>query len=485
MLVSLSRVGAARQSLTKTLAMTGADVRTLLESVDLPDHPAGLPPVVLRADERTPGLFGVRMEGLWLGTPAARDELFPYLGAVFGALARRARLLGGAVHPTAVRLGPADGPAGSRPPAPLGGDRHELTAVDTVEQEVLANLLRRHSPVLIALAGRGTVGGPPDRIGSRWLADSREHLATRYLACADPRHLHRVRAEIRRRDGIADLVRMDVAPVGGEDGSPARVLVRCLDSQPSLADLRAQSVLLAALALHARRMVRSGRREANLPQRLIEENRARAVVQGMRARFVPAAGARGRAGAPVPARDAARQLLDELVPELSLLDATAEELFPLLAPLELPGLGLPPLRTQDLLALAAREGSAALAARGELLLTAPQPGGVLLETVRRQAAGRVELLLDGWRTALADAVAPRARPATEPAPAGAGRQGGAPDGRTPDGGDRSRGGRPRTGRGRTAQGGARPVDPDRDARGGGAPHRRDRRGGRPPQKGEA
>ncbi|WP_405012181.1 hypothetical protein [Kitasatospora sp. NBC_01539] len=501
MLVSLTRVGASRQSLTKTLAVTGADVHHVLGSVALPAPPPHLPAARIAADERTPGLLGVSVDAAWLGTPAARDELFPHLGTVFAALAHGAHALGGVLHPPGTRIAPDLQP-------PLGGDTHELLTLDTVEQEVLANLLRRHSPVLIALGGHGLIGGGPDRVGSRRLADSREHLAARHLASADPRHLHRVRAEIRRRDGIADLTRMDIAPVGDTDGTTPRVLVRCLDSQPSLADLRAHALLLAALALHARRMVRNGSREGSTPQRLVEENRARAVIHGLRARFVPSGGTRGRTGEPVPAREAARRLLDDLLPELSLLDATAEELFPLLAPLELPGLGLPPQRSQDLLVRAARDGRAALVDVIGRHLTDPRPGGLLLRSVREGSPGRVDLLLDTWQAALTEGVSPRAA-GTAAAPQATRprddrpRDGRPRDGRTGSdraGSDRARGRRSRDGgqggNGQGGSGGQRADGPERSGRqgggrprgerhpGGDGPRQGDRRSARPPREGD-
>ncbi|MFG2693185.1 hypothetical protein [Kitasatospora sp. NPDC048407] len=409
MLVSLTRVGPARQSLTKGVAVTGPDTATLLRSVRLPGPPPSLPAAELRTDERADGradgLFGVALPGVWLGTPGAREVAYGYLGAVLSALADTARALGGALHAPGVRLAPA-GPL----PA-LGGDLHGLAVLDDAEQEVLCNLLRRHSPTLIALTGRARIGGPADPVGSRRLADSREHLAARYLASADPRHLHHVRAELRRRHGIADLLRMDVAPLPAASGAPAEALVRCVDAQVSLADLRAQALLFAALALKARRTVRAGERERNIPQSVIEANRARAVVHGLRARFAPESTDFGRAQRTRPARDVARRLLTDLVPEFGLLDATAEELLPLLAPVELPSFGLPGLRTGDLLLRTAREGrgSGPLAQHAEQLLRDPRPGGELAARLAQDSPGVLELLLSDWRRTLAEGVAPAPR----------------------------------------------------------------------------
>lgn len=397
-LVSLTRVGATRQSIVKGLAVRGVKIDPILRGARLPAASPGLPSVVIRPDERHPELCTVRLGPVWLGTPAARAEVFDYFAAVHGALARSAEQHGGALVPPAVRA--ADGDVAA------AGDLYELETLDTVEQEVLVNLLRRYSPELIALCGRGRLGGPPDRVGSRWLTESREHLATRYLDSADPGHLRHVRAEIRRQDGIADLLRMDVAPLSPASG-PSAVLVRCLDAQVALADLRAQSLLLAAMALHARRTVKNGSREHRVRQQLVDANRARAINHGLRARFIPEAHSGSGPVEAMAAREAARRLLNDLLPDLSLLDATAEELFPLLAPLDLPGLGLPEARSQDLLARAGRVDGKSFAQRATRELCDARPGGGLLEAIRADSPGRVELLLDAWRPALADGRPPR------------------------------------------------------------------------------
>lgn len=434
-LVSLTVVGATRQSFTKTLAVTNADAATVVASAWMPAAPPGLPPAEISADPRRPGLVSVTLEGLWLGTPAARDDAFGYLGALVRALADAARSVGGVLHAPDVRLD------SSSPPA--AGDPHVLYVTDRTEQEVLVNLLRRHSPALIALCGRGSAGTLPDRVGSRWLADSREHLTTRYLASADPRHLDHVRADIRRRDGIADLARMDVAPLAETQDRPAAVLVRCLDAQLSLTDLRAQAVLLAALALYARRKVRSGSREGNIPQALLEKNRARAVTQGLRARFLQESGRGAKPAEPVSARESVRRLLDELLLPLGRLEATAEELAPLLVPADGPATGLPPTRSQDLVTVAASRGPHELAATADLLLHDTRPGGLLLESLRREAPGRVELLLGAWTQRLARAELPRQ------SGSGGRRRQGAKDRSGKDQGD----GRPRAGGSRGGQGG--------------------------------
>lgn len=449
--------------------MAGADPDRIgrgLAAVSLPR--LGGVPLTVTAHERTPGLLTIRTPLTWMGGPEARDEAFAALGSATARLAGAAREAGGRLLPTAVTLG--DAPAG------LGGDLHELEVLDASEQEVLCNALRRYAPVLIALAGRGIVGPglPADRVGSRWLVESTEHLAARYLASTSPRHLEHVQAEL-RRGGLSRLEQMDVAPVVYPDGTRT-VLVRCLDAQASLSATRACAVLLCALAVHARRLVRDGRREGNVSQRLLEENRARAIADGVRASFgldsakpgkqaAPQQGRRSQDGRPEARRGAsaeerprrravlaARDLLTERRADIANIDATAAELAPLLVMIDLSGLGVAFQRADDVLRRWAEGGPAALEARLLECLCDGGPGGPVVEELRAEHPGKISLILDSWRTALA----------AGPPPAGRGNRGG----RGPS--DRGRG-KPAGRGGQGTRGG--------DRRGSGRDRRGDRAGG--------
>jgi hypothetical protein len=347
----------------------------------------------------------------------ARDEAFAAMAQAARHLADAARLAGGTAVPTAVGL------AGQ--PAVLGGDTHAIEVLSAVEQEVLANLLRTHVHTLIAMTGRSlTVSGMPrDRVGSRWLAGSRAHLAARYLASTEPQHLERVKAELRRRDGVSQLDRMDIVPasLGAEDRTPV-VVVRCVDAAPSLAAARAHALVLAALGLRARRMVRDGKRVGNPSQRTLEENRARAVAEGLRAQFAPGEdrgrnrdhgparpgegpGQAGEVRPPrmVDAREAIRRLLKDLCAEFSNLEATPEELAPVILPVELPQLGLRRVAAEaDLLATWSRQGDLVLARAAWDAFLDPAPGGAVLAVARGTAPGRVSIVLDTWRSWIAD-----------------------------------------------------------------------------------
>lgn len=419
--MSLTRVGAARQALAKGLMVQGADPAAVLAAVSRSGLPSlGGESIRLEQHPRRQELLRLTTPMTWLGTRGARREGFDALGYAIDMVATAARQAGGMLTAPGLSLG------GSA--VPLDGDTHWLETADPVEQEVLCNLLRRHSPLLIAIAGRGSFvrGGRRDRIGSRWLADSHEHLAARFLASVTERHLYRVQAELRRRDGISHLDRMDVAPLMG-NGS---VLVRCLDAQTSLAETLAHVLLLSALALRARSMVKEGRREGPVSQRLLEENRARAISDGLRAGMVEDKRPRERErerererdrdrgrrehqvrDAPpderkIPARQAVRALLDDLVPEFSRLDATPEEILPLLCLVELPG--GQPLRAQDLLTRSAGNGQA-LPEAVRTALTDSRPGGLLLDAVLAEYPGSGQLMLNVWREALESGLSLRAR----------------------------------------------------------------------------
>jgi hypothetical protein len=399
MLLSLTRVGATRQSLGKTVAAPGADWDQVAgQAGDVHTEPV----------EGTPGLYAVWLKSAWLGTLAAREKTFAELAKALAEFNSAVRRVGGRVIPAGIGL--------SGHPAVLGGDTHVIEVLSAPEQEVLVNLIRIHVPVLIAMTGRGVTAAaaPRDRIGSRWLADSKTHVATRYLASTQPEHLKRVAAELRRRDGVSRLDRMDIAPGQMSDGT-LTVTIRCIDSAASVAAARSHALVLAALALRARRLVRDGSRLGNTPQSQLANNRARAVAAGLRARFerLDKPGSRGADahGDRVQARAAVRHLLLDLCVEFGNLEAAAEELAPVILPVELPRLGLRDIATEDeLLARSAVRGDSTLASAASAGLVSSTPGGHLLASARSAAPGRVSILLGSWQSNLAAVASPTGQP---------------------------------------------------------------------------
>lgn len=397
MLVGVTRIGSLRQRVAKGFAVTGG--------VD-PGRPgeaiaAGPAPVTIGAAAGRPGLWHVTAPLTWLGSPDSRAQWWSGLARALVETATRVEAAGGALLPTGV-------PAGTGHTTPSGDDLHVIEVASNVEQEVLCNLLREQVPLLVALTGRS---GPTGSAGSRRLAGSREHVAARYLASTSSHHLARVAAELRRVDGIAQLSRMDVFPSTEPDGT-LTVTVRCVDAAASLATARAHALLLAAFGLRARRLVRDGRRLGHLPQRHLEENRARAIARGLRARLAPApspgmpghdGGAATTAPHPAPARDLLRSLLvDSLANELDNLGATPEELFAVIAPLDLPEAGLAHVSTDDDLLgdWAANRSAHEFTTIATHVLRDAGAGGPTLAAATRVAPGRTRLVLDEWTAAI-------------------------------------------------------------------------------------
>ena len=404
MLVSLTRVGATRQGIEKTFTVLGPDpvaMACAVENFGL--DIAGTHLNVVSAKGH-PSLFALRVPPVWLGTRPARDEVFAGLAVALTKLCHLTERAGGVLVPPGVSVGNHE--------AVFGGDLHMVEVLSAVEQEVLCNLLRGWVPALIALAGRGltSAGRPPDRTGSRWLAQSNSHLATRYLTSTARDHLDRVKADLRRREGVARLDRMDVAPGTRADGTPV-VLVRCLDSAATLASTRAHALLVSALTLHARRLVRDGRRTGNTPQRLLEENRARAVADGLKARFSVEQGKAGQRGRDNrTARDTGRDLFREVSAEFGNLGADAAELAPLLMGVDLPGLGVrDDVTERELLAKWAAGGDEPLVSQCHKAFGDTSPGGPLLADLHERFPGRTSVVLGSWRDRFEGRVKPRDR----------------------------------------------------------------------------
>ena len=185
-------------------------------------------------------------------------------------------------------------------------------------------------------------------------------------------------------------------------------------------------------------LVRDGKRVGNVPQRTLEENRARAIADGLRARFVldEAPGRKrhgeGRAGhgevrepRMVGARDAIRRLLRDLCAEFANLEAAVEELAPVILPVELPQLGLRRVASDgELLARWSAQGEMVLARAVGDAFSDPAMGGTLLRSSVQAAPGRVSIVLGRWRSWIADPASARdggSQRGLAPARAGQGR----------------------------------------------------------------
>lgn len=303
--------------------------------------------VVVATPEDSPRSVTLVTDWWWLHDRDSRDTARAVLTEAVVAVASAARRRGCLLLPGAVR--PNGEPAWQDWTV---GDHHSVGLLDDVEREVATNVFRSHIPEIIALTGHPGIGPTPEPLGSRRLAESGQHLAARYLASASARHLSLVESELRRTTGIRDLRTMDVHPLdppspGGDTDSLA---VRCVDGQAFAGTTIAHAILLQALTMAARRMVRDGRREGNRDQAMLERRRALAILKGIDARVPTEAGGGrhddGKGGRRDHRDDAkderhdsgrvsldvlALELLDDLVPELGTLEVSFTELAPVIA----------------------------------------------------------------------------------------------------------------------------------------------------------
>ncbi|POX50119.1 hypothetical protein C3489_22985 [Streptomyces sp. Ru71] len=357
MLVTLYRSGPLRQRLAKGYTVVGRsrdkdryrpDVRAAIterlvaKPPRLPTLPAGRP-LTLRAVPRAPAALWIDTGPVVLHDGPTRRAVAAALSEAVAVVAGAARQAGGLLLPSGWVPGEGIDPSGG-----MCADLHSLEVVSDVQRELLCNLLREHSPSLIALTGR-QLHGPAGalRRGSARLSRATDQVATRYIASFSPQHVDRVRAGLRRDERLARLEAMDVNPLG-EPGVAAEgdVTLRLFDAQLSVSSAMAHALLAQALSMRVRDLERTGHRVRSVPQPLLERNRSRAVAHGLLAEFDteqrPPAGGNSSPNGPrtkttrtVPAVRAVSAMLSELLPYFRQLDAHPDELAQLFLGLEL------------------------------------------------------------------------------------------------------------------------------------------------------
>jgi hypothetical protein len=350
MLVSFSRTGPLRHRILKGFVIAADDPAAVTATVVA--RGVDLGPLRLYTAGRSPGAIWLDTGMVWLTDPEARARLRRTLAEGAAALAGAVRIAGG-------RLAPG-GWLGSRGQGEwLCADLHAVETITDTQREICVNLLRSWAPELIALTGQPAFGG--DRVhgaGSRRLADSGEHLSTRYLASASAQHLGRVRDSLRRDEGVSRLELMDVNPAGLDDPVP-NVVLRCVDAQLLPATVLAQALLVQALAVHARTLERVGRRVRAVPQAMLDRNRSRAISAGLAATFDPPPerersdkgrrdkGGRTTPASPRPARERVLALIEDVVPQLRAMRVQPDELAPVAFGLTLAGAHPAAVRTES------------------------------------------------------------------------------------------------------------------------------------------
>ena len=224
------------------------------------------------------------------------------------------------------------------------------------------------SACTIALTGRsGVTERKIERIAACQLSNSGRHYTARYLASVSPMHLGRVAQELKREEGVSRIDLLDVTPEGQLPPSSPAVHVRCIDGQVLLSTAKAHAILCEALLIKSRRMVRAGRRVGAVPQRLIEENRARAIADGLFARLAcetakrPSQRRRDSSDdeeLSQSASDAVLEMLFDLQDEFQILEASYEGISPLVLGLSLRRMGHAGIRNENDLIRTLRSSSA-------------------------------------------------------------------------------------------------------------------------------
>ncbi|MFD9769819.1 hypothetical protein ACFWXE_05785 [[Kitasatospora] papulosa] len=340
-LVALYRSAPLRQRISKGYSVYvpghGRGAEELVGSLlagppPLPAGPSGQPHTV-RGSARARAALWVDTGRVSLHDPATRARTAEALAVSVARVAADVRRRGGLLLPTGWQQQPD-------PLAGLCADLHSAEVLNPVQREVFTNLVREHTASLIALGGRQLYGpGGVAPGGSARLSRSFDQVSTRYLDSCAPEHLERVRTRLRQEERVGRLEVMDVSPLGipeahaGED-----VTVRLFDAQVTVAGTLAHALLVQALSMWSRDLERTGRRVRQVPQFLLEQNRARAVAHGLAAELrvdqtrrteePPRTQSAGRA---------VRTLLSELLPYLRQLDATTDELAPLFLGVEMAG----------------------------------------------------------------------------------------------------------------------------------------------------
>jgi hypothetical protein len=383
-----------RQSISRGYAVSatrGAPVSDLIGS-----SPIGVAGAIVRTNPEFPLCVWVDSGLVWLGDERAREETFARIIAgtreLEALLGRRGASL---VPSSAVWDGEAARPVSC-------GDEHFLETAGDAEREVLCNLLRIYSPHLIALAGRASTGQ-----GSYRLGHSGRHYAARYFSSVSPLHLDRVAREFRREAGISRIDLLDITPSARDEASG--VLIRCIDAQLLAPFTRAHAIICQAMAMRARRLAREGRRVGQMPQPIVTRNRGRAVVHGLDTMFEVEAPDRQRrpSGDKVDptylrAEDAVLQFLIELINELPAIEASYDELLPLVLGLSCCRIGKwAPRNENDLLLHYLKEAGGKGAGLSRLMmLPLREQQAFHAELMRRFASAEAQAVKGWWEARL-------------------------------------------------------------------------------------
>lgn len=354
MLTRLYRYGATRQAVLKGFIVAGENPAAIIrESSSVSPFQIGNSVFAIRAFSRYPGAIWLDGGAKWLHSRQARDEFWREFAVAVTHLADKIKRAGGILLPNAVR------PSHNRSWRDyLCNDVHIFQTTDEQETAVFCNLLRNYLPSLIALtANSGITANQVHKTGSRRLSESVQEYAPHHLISAAAPYLKRVGECLRRDHGIQNFDSWDVHPLINQNGAATAVVLRFTDGQHFLSTVRAQAILYQALFISARNRARNNNFPPPVDHRTLLRNRARAIADGLQARFEreperenrqsDKSNARKKQPPPLRAKTILLRLFEQLQDEFQTLEAEYDELAPIVLGLTLRRMGRAALATES------------------------------------------------------------------------------------------------------------------------------------------
>jgi hypothetical protein len=244
-------------------------------------------------------------------------------------------------------------------PRALCADIHQIEVYDGGEVERIYNLYRQFLPELLAISTHSAVyGGITQKDCSYRMRVNPSSFLPHYISQFSGQHLEHLERIIRKEHKLVDLSQMDINPLGGDPKflwqahhpllhkTVFAIELRFIDAQCSFPFIRAQILLLQAIAIYGRSLARKGRRLPLMRDEVIDENKALAYQGGAEAilkpdrRFKKDDQKKGYSyhdkGAPEVATTALLMIIDGLlIPALHDLECEPRELYPIILGAEL------------------------------------------------------------------------------------------------------------------------------------------------------
>lgn len=241
----------------------------------------------------------------------------------------------------------------SADPQALCADIHLVEVYDAGEVERIYNLYRQLLPELLAISTHSAVyDATLQKDHSLRMRVNLTSYLPRYISQFSEEHLEQLERYIRKEYKLTRLSQMDVNPLGGDtfvwrierrpllNASAAAIELRFIDAQCSFPFIRAQILLIQAIAMYGRTMARDGGRVFAISDESLDENKALALQSGGSAMLRPDKQRLPEEGTrklppyvrrePALATTALLTLIEELLlPALNQLECEPWELYPL------------------------------------------------------------------------------------------------------------------------------------------------------------